>query len=118
MAVDLRKDSVALADDEAYPIDTPTNGFTRMPQTDPADARAFEALFDFIGERRYSGNMIQSEVLTHEGYEVPRDVFATFFGIVAREVREACGADWTDAMAGAWRRTLADLDYHVRHAPA
>jgi hemoglobin-like flavoprotein len=81
-------------------------------------ARVFEALLDFIGERRYADNMIQSEVLTHEGYDVPRDVFATFFGVVADEIREICGDDWTVAMNIAWRRLLDDLDYFVKHPPA
>ena len=81
-------------------------------------ARVFEALFDFIGERRYAHNMIQSEVLTHEGYEVPRDVFATFFAVVAQEVRVVCAEQWTPAMDAAWRRTLADIDDYVKHPPA
>ena len=75
--------------------------------------RVFEALLDFIGERRYAGNMIQCEVITHEGYDVPREVFATFFDVVAQVVREACGPDWTEAMDEAWRRTLADMDDYV-----
>jgi hemoglobin-like flavoprotein len=77
--------------------------------------RVIEAILDFIGERRNADHLIQCEVITHEGYDVPREVFRTFFGIVAETVREACGDDWTDAMDGAWRRTLADLDYYVTH---
>ena len=77
--------------------------------------RVFEALLDFIGERRYADHMIECEVITHEGYDVPREVFATFSGIVAEVVREACGAGWTGAMEAAWRRTLADLENYVAH---
>ncbi len=80
--------------------------------------RVFEALFDFIGERRYADNMIQCEVVTHEGYDVPRGVFATFFDVVAQVVRDVCGTDWTAEMDRAWRRTLADLDYYVKHPAA
>ncbi len=75
--------------------------------------RVFEAILDFIGERRYADHMIEAEVLTHEGYDVPREVFATFFGVVAEVVEEAGGPDWTSTMAGAWRRLLADLDTYV-----
>lgn len=75
--------------------------------------RVFEALLDFIGERRYAHHMIQCEVITHEGYDVPREVFATFFGTVAEAVREACGEGWAEAMDAAWRATLADLDHYV-----
>jgi hemoglobin-like flavoprotein len=76
-------------------------------------AKVFEAIFDFIGPRAYAHHLIETEVVTHEGYEVPRAVFATFFGIVAEVVRETCGDDWTPAMDAGWKRTLADLDHYV-----
>ena len=76
-------------------------------------AKVFEAILDFIGPRTYAHHLIETEVVTHEGYDVPRNVFATFFGIVAEVVRETCGADWTPAMDGAWDRTLADLHHYV-----
>lgn len=78
-------------------------------------ARVFEAILDFVGRRQFAHQLIQTEVVTHAGYDVPPDVFATFFGLVAEVVEEACGPDWTPAMALAWRRTLADLDYYVQH---
>ncbi len=77
--------------------------------------KVFEAILDFIGERRYAHHLIQCEVVTHAGYDVPPEVFATFFGVVADVVREACGDAWTAEMAGAWKRTLADLDFYVTH---
>ncbi|HEY1926671.1 MAG TPA: globin [Caulobacteraceae bacterium] len=78
--------------------------------------RVFEAILDFIGPRRFADLMIGTEVVTHAGYDVPPDVFATFFGLVAEIVEEVCGPDWSPAMADAWRRTLADLDDYVVHA--
>jgi hemoglobin-like flavoprotein len=75
--------------------------------------RVFEAILDFIGERRYGDHLIQGEVVTHAGYDVPPDVFPTFFGVLADVVEEACGPDWSQAMAEAWRRMLADLDQYV-----
>ncbi len=77
--------------------------------------RVFEAILDFVGERRYADHLIQCEVVTHENYDVPRDVFATYFGVVAEVVREACSSEWSPAMAAAWRAMLADLDYYVTH---
>ena len=77
--------------------------------------RVFEAILDFVGARKYSDHLIQTEVVTHAGYDVPPAVFATFFGLVAEVVEEVCGPDWSPAMAAAWRRTLADLDYYVTH---
>jgi hypothetical protein len=40
-------------------------------------------------------------------------VFATFFDVVAETVREACGPAWTQPMADAWVRLLADLAHYV-----
>ena len=77
--------------------------------------RVFEAIFDFIGERQYADHLIQCEVVTHAGYDVPPDVFATFYGLVAEVVREACADSWTPEMDAAWGRTLADLDFFVTH---
>ena len=75
--------------------------------------RVFEAILDFIRDRQFADHMIQTEVVTHAGYDVPPKVFATFFGLVAEVVQEVCGPDWSPAMAAAWRRTLADLDDYV-----
>ena len=77
--------------------------------------RTFEAILDFIRARQFADHMIGTEVITHAGYDVPPDVFATFFGLIAEIVEETCGPDWTPAMASAWRRTLADLDHFVAH---
>jgi hemoglobin-like flavoprotein len=75
--------------------------------------RVIEAILDFIGGRQYAAHLIQCEVITHEGYGVPREVFAVFFGTVAGVVREVVGADWTDATEAAWTTLLADLDFYV-----
>jgi hemoglobin-like flavoprotein len=76
--------------------------------------RVFETILDFVGERRHADHLIGSEAITHEGYEVPRDVFVTFFSVVHEAVREACGAEWTQAMARAWRQMLADIEEEIR----
>ncbi len=78
--------------------------------------KVFEAILDFTGERRYADHLIQCEVVTHDGYDVPPAVFATFFGVVAEVVAEACGPDWTPVMDEAWRATLADLGFFVTHS--
>jgi hemoglobin-like flavoprotein len=78
-------------------------------------SRVFEAILDFIGDRRFAATLIQCEVVTHDGYGVPPDVFATFFGTVAATVQEAVGDAWTPAMQASWTQLLADLDYYVTH---
>ncbi len=78
-------------------------------------AKVFSAILDFVGERLYAATLIQTEVITHAGYDVPPDVFAIFFSTVAATLKEVVGADWTPAMDQAWTRLLADLDYYVTH---
>jgi len=74
-----------------------------------------QAILDFVGERLYSRTLIQSEVVVHEGYDVPPEVFRTFFRTVRDAVREVCAADWTAEWEAAWESLLADLDYYVTH---
>ncbi|MCA6247677.1 MAG: globin [Phenylobacterium sp.] len=77
--------------------------------------RVIQAILDFVGERHYSRTLIQSEVVVHEGYDVPPEVFRTFFRTVRDAVREVCAADWTAEWEAAWESLLADLDYYVTH---
>ena len=78
-------------------------------------ARVIEAILDFVDERAYADHLIQCEVVTHAGYDVPPDVFATFFGVVAETMREVLGDAWTSDIDAAWKSLLADLDFYVKH---
>jgi hemoglobin-like flavoprotein len=78
-------------------------------------ARVFEAILDFIGERAYAHHLIQCEVVTHEGYDVPPEVFGVFFTVVAATIRETLAGDWTPTMDAAWTRLLEELDYYASH---
>jgi hemoglobin-like flavoprotein len=78
-------------------------------------ARVIEAILDFAGARHYAATLIQCEVITHAGYDVPPEVFRVFFATVAAELREVLGADWTAPIDEAWRRLLEALDYYVTH---
>jgi hemoglobin-like flavoprotein len=78
-------------------------------------ARVFEAILDFEGERLYAHHLIQCEVVTHAGYDVPPDVFATFFPVVGETVRAVVGEAWTAELDRAWQGLLADLDFYVQH---
>ena len=77
--------------------------------------RVFEAILDFIDRRHYAATLIQCEVVTHEGYGVPPEVFGAFFGAVAAGFREILAEDWTPAMGAAWDALLRRLDYYVTH---
>jgi hemoglobin-like flavoprotein len=78
-------------------------------------AKVFEIILDFVGDNLFASNMIQCEVITHSGYDVPPDVFAVFFAIVRKTLREQLGADWTPAFEEAWDELLGELDYFVTH---
>lgn len=80
-------------------------------------SRVFSAILDFVGDRRYADLMIGTEMITHEGYDVPREVFATFFAVVADTARDTLGADWTPAFEAAWRDMLAEIDVFARKVP-
>jgi hemoglobin-like flavoprotein len=78
-------------------------------------ARVIEAILDFVGERLYASRLIQCEVVTHAGYDVPPEVFRTFFGVVAATLRALLAEAWTPAFEIAWTRLLSDLDFYVTH---
>jgi hemoglobin-like flavoprotein len=78
-------------------------------------ARVIEAILDFVGDRLYASHLIQCEVVTHAGYDVPPDVFRVFFGTVAGTLRELLADAWRPDIDEAWRTLLADLDFYVTH---
>jgi hemoglobin-like flavoprotein len=78
-------------------------------------ARVIEVILDYIDRRAYAARMIQCEVVTHEGYGTPPEVFRMFFSYVADAVAGLLGAAWTIETEAAWRALLADLDFYVTH---
>jgi hemoglobin-like flavoprotein len=78
-------------------------------------ARVIEAILDFVDQRAYAAHLIQCEVITHEGYGTPPEVFRLFFTYVAEAVASLIGTDWTPEIDAAWRVVLADLDFYVTH---
>ncbi|HPA39081.1 MAG TPA: globin [Phenylobacterium sp.] len=71
------------------------------------------AILDFVGPRRYSSQLIRTEVINHAGYDVPPEVFRLFFGVVRDSMKAVCGADWTADIDAAWSSTLTDLDAYA-----
>jgi hemoglobin-like flavoprotein len=80
-------------------------------------SRTFAAILDFVGERRYADHLIGTEMINHEGYDVPREIFVTFFAIIRDTAREVLGADWTDGFEAAWADLLAELERFVDRTP-
>jgi hemoglobin-like flavoprotein len=100
--------------------------FARYPEMEPLFssnkaargemlAKVIDAIFDFLGPRTYANYMVQCEVVTHEGYGVPREIFATFFGMVSETLKDLAGADWTPEIEKSWADLLRDLDRFVQN---
>jgi hemoglobin-like flavoprotein len=101
--------------------------FSRYPEMEPLFssnkavrgemlARVIDIVFDFLGPRAYSSNMIQCEVVTHESYGVPREIFSTFFGMLHDTLRGIAGPDWSPEMGANWSELLAELDRFVQNS--
>lgn len=73
-------------------------------------AFTIEALLDFAGERSGKFRMITCEVISHDAYGTPRDLFIAFFGVIADTLHELLGADWSDEIDAAWKKLLADIE--------
>jgi hemoglobin-like flavoprotein len=78
-------------------------------------ARVFEMVLDYIGEGAYAEGMIRNEVVTHDGYGVPPNIFPLFFEVVADTLRETSGPDWTPDMTAAWDGLLGDFRRFAEH---
>lgn len=73
-------------------------------------ALTIEALLDFAGERRGPFRLIACEVISHDGYGTPRELFITFFAVIRDTLQELLGDEWSPAIAQAWDALLAEID--------
>jgi hemoglobin-like flavoprotein len=73
-------------------------------------AMTIEAILDFAGERSGKFRMIACEVMSHDAYGTPRELFIAFFGVILRTLQEVVGPDWTAEMDQAWRKLLAEIE--------
>jgi hemoglobin-like flavoprotein len=76
-------------------------------------AQAIQSILDFIGEHHYAAALIRSEIINHAGFQVPPEVFSTFFATLADSLAELLGPDWSPDMAAAWTDLLRDLGAHA-----
>ena len=88
-----------------------TNGAVRGEML----ARVFEMILDFIDRGAYAAQMIQCEVVTHEGYGVPPEVFSLFFSTLAETLRDLLGADWDDPTDAAWSGMIKQMHWYATH---
>src|ERR1700730_10298567 len=72
-------------------------------------ALTIEAVLDFAGERSGHFRMIECEVVSHDAYGTPRDLFVAFFGVIAATLRELLNADWSPEIDQAWQQLLGEI---------
>jgi hemoglobin-like flavoprotein len=72
-------------------------------------AMTIEAILDFAGPRTGKFRMIECEVSSHDAYGTPRELFVSFFGVIAETLREILGNEWTTEIDKAWEELLADI---------
>ena len=73
-------------------------------------AFTIEAILDFAGERSGKFRMIACEVVSHDAYGTPRDLFVAFFGVIADTLHDVLGAEWTDEIDAAWGKLLVEIE--------
>jgi hemoglobin-like flavoprotein len=81
-------------------------------------ALTIESILDFAGNRTGRFRMISCEVQSHDAYGTPRELFGTFFGVIAETVREVLGDDWSLEIDGAWQKLLDEIDAFVAQSQA
>ena len=72
-------------------------------------AMTIESILDFAGPRSGKFRMIGCEVVSHDAYGTPRELFVSFFGVVRDTLRELLGPDWSRDIDAAWDKLLADI---------
>jgi hemoglobin-like flavoprotein len=73
-------------------------------------ALTIDAILDFAGDRTGHFRMIECEVVSHDAYGTPRQLFGEFFGIIADTLREILGAEWSAEIDEAWQRLLTEIE--------
>ena len=81
-------------------------------------ALTIEAMLDFAGERSGKFRMIECELTSHDAYGTPRDLFASFFGVIAETLREVLGGDWSREIDDAWQKLLREIEGVVAQGEA
>lgn len=73
-------------------------------------ALTIEAILDFAGDRTGHFRLIECEVVSHDAYGTPRDLFIAFFGVIAESLGEILRTDWSPEIDAAWRELLGDVE--------
>ena len=81
-------------------------------------ALTIDAILDFAGDRTGHFRMIECEVISHDAYGTPRQLFGAFFGIIADTLREILGTDWSPEIEMTWQKLLQEIEGTVAGSEA
>ena len=73
-------------------------------------ALTIEAILDFAGDRRGQFRLIACEVVSHDGYGTPHELFTAFFAVISDTLRDLLRDEWSEDIAQAWDRLLIEID--------
>jgi hemoglobin-like flavoprotein len=73
-------------------------------------ALTVEAILDFAGARNGHFRLIACEVVSHDGYGTPRELFIAFFAVIRDTLRDLLGDEWSAEMAQAWDQLLVEIE--------
>jgi hemoglobin-like flavoprotein len=73
-------------------------------------ALTIDAILDLAGDRTGHFRMIECEVISHDAYGTPRQLFGDFFGIIAETLREILGTEWSPEIENSWQKLLQEIE--------
>ncbi len=73
-------------------------------------ALTIEAILDFAGPRNGHFRLIACEVVSHDAYGTPRELFTAFFATIRDTLRDLLGDEWSAEMAQAWDALLVEIE--------
>ena len=73
-------------------------------------ALTIEAILDFAGPRNGHFRMIACEVVSHDAYGTPRELFIAFFAVIRDTLRDLLGDQWSPDVAQAWDKLLGEIE--------
>jgi hemoglobin-like flavoprotein len=81
-------------------------------------ALTIDAILDYAGDRTGHFRLIECEVVSHDAYGTPRQLFGEFFGIIADTLREILGTDWSAEIENGWQKLLQEIESIVAGSEA
>ena len=80
-------------------------------------SRTISAMLDFLSDPDAGGYGLATDMVTHEGYDVPGDVFVSFFPVIRKVACESLADDWTAEFEAGWADLLGSIEAFLGDAP-